>query len=222
MESRRPRVSPQGSLSSLPPGSHYMKGRSSPFHPKESLALVPGRDRERLEQLCRYVGRPVLATERLSELIHPENAILVESRPHVEVCPQPWNVPAGRRDKLAVSAGAIQQLGWRGWHDSPYGAPDNLSAGVLRRVCQFRSAGRWRVPRRDDPEPGTSVLLPARLVGLAAAGGPARSELGLPRMGIPDSSVAGAAVPSRNRWRGNRAQRRRWCTAPGPPRVPGV
>ena len=108
---------------------------------------------------------------------------------------------------IAVSAGAVQPLGWRGWHHSPYGNPDNLSAGVLRRACQFRSAGRCRVPRRDDPEPGTSVLLPARLVGLAAAGGPARSELGLPRMGIPDSSVAGAAVPSRNRWRGNRAQR---------------
>lgn len=45
-----------------------MKGRSSPFHPKESLALVPARDRERLERLCRYVGRPALATERLSEL----------------------------------------------------------------------------------------------------------------------------------------------------------
>ena len=74
--------------------------------------------------------------------IHPENAILVESRPPVEVCPQPWNVPASRRHKLAVSAGAVQQLGWRGWHDSPYGAPDNLSAGVrYDALANFEAPG---------------------------------------------------------------------------------
>jgi hypothetical protein len=39
---------------------------------------VPARDRRRLERLCRYVGRPPIATERLSEL--PDGRILYRLR----------------------------------------------------------------------------------------------------------------------------------------------
>ncbi len=51
--------------------------RTSGFSLHAGVA-VPANDRQRLERLCRYVGRPPVATERLSEL--PDGRLLYELR----------------------------------------------------------------------------------------------------------------------------------------------
>ena len=59
------------------PGETPALARASGFSLHAAVA-VPPNDRRRLERLCRYVGRPPVATERLSEL--PDGRLVYELR----------------------------------------------------------------------------------------------------------------------------------------------
>jgi hypothetical protein len=166
---------------------------------------VPARDRRRLERLCRYVARPPIATERLSEL--PDGRILYRLRHRwrdgtTHVVFEPLDLVA----RLAVlvpppRANTVRYHGvlapCAGWRDVVVRDRDGLSAsGRSSPSCPCQAGpSQKRAPAEPVATGGSEAGLPVRRPGPPGSGKSAEAAAALREEERP----ASGPVPLRER-----------------------